>query len=233
MKLQLPTVTLVCIDCVNSERAKDVLEICKSKVDFGDVKLLTSQAIYYKHSVEIQPLESLVMYSVFCLTELYKYINTTHLLIVQRDGFILNPQSFRIEWLDLDYIAPLFIQYDKVGSGGFSLRSKRLMEYSAHVLPKWDGTLEHAEYLQVGLAYYEDGVLCFDKKFNHFNFATKEQACGFAQGGNRNPEYFCELPFGFHRTWQQIDFETGKVDSSDLSKDLTQSYDSEIEKLIQ
>ena len=94
--------------------------------------------------------------------------------------------------------------------------------------PAWNGTFEDAQILQEGLGYYEDGVLCLNINFKHFKFASKEQACEFAQGGNRNPDYLRAFPFGFHRTWQTINFATGKVDSSDTSKDLTASYEHEI-----
>ena len=105
------------------------------------------------------------------------------------------------------------------------------MEYSAQVLPKWNGTESHANNLQIMFGYYEDGVLSLRDGFKHFKFATKEQACEFAQGGNRNPEYFREYPFGFHRTWQEIDFNTGKVDSTTVENTLKNSYEKEINEL--
>ena len=53
------------------------------------------------------------------------------------------------------------MQYDHVGSGGFSLRSKRLMKATAERIPKWDGTQKKAEQIQQGVLYYEDGVISF------------------------------------------------------------------------
>lgn len=229
MKLQLPTVTLLIADCLDAERAGKVLEICKSKADFGAVKLLTSLPCSNPHRVKIVPLNSLVAYSVFMLTELHHHVATDHVLVVQRDGWILNPESFDPHWLTLDYIGPLFIQYDNVGSGGFSLRSRRLVNYFAAITPAWDGTEEGAQRVQQRLNYYEDGVISLSRHSNRFKIATNEQGARFAQGGNRNPAYFQERPFGFHRTWQYIDFETGRVDSSDLSRDLQSSYQQEID----
>lgn len=229
-----PTITLMIIDCVNVDRAIKVLERCKKLGDFGAVKLLTSLPTDYEHAVKIMPLNSLVAYSVFMLTKCHEYIDTDHVLIVQRDGWILNPSSWNEAWLGYDYIAPLFVQYDKVGSGGFSLRSKRLMDRVAELTDHWDGTQEHADKLQEGLGYYEDGVICLSRKFAEFNFAPTEQACMFAQGGNRNPDFLRERPFGFHRTFQKIDFSTGLLDSSDLSRDLaSQNYAIELDKLTE
>lgn len=211
MKLQLPTVTLICVDGVDAKRAAKVLEICKEKADFGAVKLLTHLPIESEHRIEIMPLTSLVMYSVFMLTRIHEYIDTPNVLIVQRDGWILNPQAFNPQWLELDYIGSIFVQFDGVGSGGFSMRSKKMMQYAAEVLPKWNGTLEHANELQEGLGYYEDGVLCLDSKFKHFKIGLLDEAAQFSQGGNRNPKYYQPYPFGFHGTWQNIDHETGYV----------------------
>jgi hypothetical protein len=232
-KLQLPTITLLIADDIAPERAKNVLEICKRHADFGAVKLLTSKEV--EGAIKIQPLNSLIAYSVFMLTEAYRHVETEHCLVVQRDGFILNPESWKPEWLELDYVAPIFMQTyadgEKVGSGGFSLRSKLMMKRIAHEYPVWDGTQEHAEKLQSRLGFYEDGVISFKHKKN-FKIASLEQAADFGQGGNRNIDYYRHKPFGFHRTWQKIDFKTGIVDSSDESRDLCRSYDEEIDKMI-
>lgn len=231
MKLKLPSVTLLACDCLNTDKIIKVIEHCKSMCDFGDVKFLTSIPTSYNHAVEIMPLNSLIAYSIFMLTRVHQYINTDHLLVVQRDGWILNPQSWNEEWLQNDYTAPLFMQYDHVGSGGFSLRSNRLMKHMADVTPEWDGTQKGAEAIQRGLSYYEDGQISFTIPRTKFNFSTLEEGATFAQGGNRNPIYFREQPFGFHRTFQNIDFQTGIVDSSDSSADIHVSYDAQIDKL--
>lgn len=230
-KLSLPNVTLMCIDCVDAHKAIRILEHCKSKVDFGDVKLLTHIPVSYPGKTKIMPLNSLIAYSIFMLTRVFQYIETDYVQIVQRDGWILNPESFNHDWLKLDYIGPIFIQYDKSASGGFSLRSKRLMENTAKNTPEWDGTDRHAHEIQKGLDFYEDGMICLSGRYSEFKVGTLEQCADYAQGGNRNPVYFRELPYGFHRTFQEIDFKTGLVDSSDLTKDLHVSYDHEIDTL--
>ncbi len=231
MKLQLPTVTLCIVDCINVERAIKVLEICKSKCDFGAVKLLTSIPNDSPHSVKIIPLNSLIAYSIFMLTGFHEYIDTPNVLIVQRDGWILNPETFNPEWLDLDFIGPLFMQMDRCGSGGFSLRSKRIMQEISKTTPAWDGTQRSAEVIQKTLSFYEDGQLSLTSFAKDFKIASLEQAAEFANGGNRNPLYFREKPFGFHRTFADINFETGKVDCSDITRDIQPTYDHIIDAL--
>jgi len=210
-KLQLPSVTAICIDCVNVNRAINVLEHCKSVADFGAVKLLTHIPTDYEHRVRIKPLNTLVAYSIFMLTKVHEFIDTDHLLVVQRDGWILNPESFNPEWLNLDFIGPIFVQYDRVGSGGFSLRTKKLMQNVASNTPEWDWTQKKADEIQAIQSYYEDGVICLSNRFSQFKIASLEQASMFAQGGNRNPKYYVEKPFGFHGLWANIDHATGKV----------------------
>ncbi len=230
-KLQLPTTTLLLIDCLNVDRSIKVLEHCKSMCDFGDVKFLTSIPNDYQHSVKIMPLNSLIAYSIFMLTRFHEYIDTSHVQIVQRDGWILNPQSFDPEWLNLDYIGGLFMQMDRCGSGGFSLRSKKIMQDISAIMPKWDGTQKGAERIQSGLNFYEDGELSLGQFSKNYKIGTLEQAANFSQAGSKNPLYFRERPFGWHRTWQRISFQTGLVDSSDTSRDITAGYDDEIDKL--
>lgn len=229
--IKLPQITLLIADDVNPELAREVLNICQRGIEFGAVKLLTSHEV--EGAIKIPPLTSLIDYSVFMLTKAHEYVDTEFCLVVQRDGFILNPESWKDEWLQLDYVAPIFMQYDHVGSGGFSLRSKRMMKQIAALWPTWDGTPEHAIRIQSTMNYYEDGVISFKygKPKHGFKIASLEQAADFGQGGNRNPNYFREKPFGFHRTWQKIDFKTGHVDSSDTSADLCRNYDSYIQDI--
>lgn len=231
MKLQLPTTTLLCVDCIDSKRAIRVIEHCKSLSDFGAVKFLSSIPTDYEHRVRIMPLNSLIAYSVFMLSRVHEYIETPNFLIVQRDGWILNTDSFDPKWLELDFIGGLYMQYDKVGSGGFSLRSKKIMEDVSKIVPHWDGTQKEADRIQKGLGYYEDGILSLSPFSKNYKIASLEQAANFSQAGNRNPIYFRERPFGWHRTWQEINFQTGVVDSTDITKDIHVSYDHEIEVL--
>lgn len=212
MKLQLPDVTIIIADGLNAHRAQKVLDHCTSLCDFGAVKLLTHLPIDSPYRVEIMPLKSLVAYSIWCLTEMHKHFDTSHVLIVQRDGWILNPLSWNNDWLNYDYVAPLFVQHDDVGSGGFSMRSKAIMEASAKFIGDWDGTEEHAKFLQSEKARsYEDGVLSLTMNDGTWKYLPKEEAGKFCAGGNPNPEYYHAYPFGFHGDKQEINHETGFV----------------------
>ena len=214
MKLDLPDVTLVCADCLDSHRAEVVLEKCKEKCNFGAVKLFTSLPTAYPHKVEIKPLKTLYAYSAFCLTRLSRHVQTSHMLVVQHDGWILNAEAWNPAWLDYDYVAPLWIHDHhvddySVGSGGFSLRSTRLMEKIAQVSREWDD--EDGD-MSWG---HEDGEVAITHRYqlmqHGFKFAPAMEASKFAQGGQCDPAYYVPRPFGFHGLWPNIDKETGFV----------------------
>jgi hypothetical protein len=141
MKKKLNNVTLLGIDCVDADRLKLAMEICTNNFDFAQVKILTSLAVEDKNIIKIEPIDSVEKYSEFILGELDKYVDTSHVLIVQYDGFILNPDSWTDDFLEYDYVGAPWLVADwavnnfnfpanllgehVVGNGGFSLRSKK------------------------------------------------------------------------------------------------------------
>lgn len=140
---KLDTVTLIGVDCVDIDRLIQAAEICTKDFEFGEVKLLTSLPSTNKHVVNIDPITSTEQYSEFIIRDLDQFIETPHALIIQYDGFILNPNAWDDEFLQYDYIgAPWFVKewlverfnFPKsllgtgvVGNGGFSLRSKKFI----------------------------------------------------------------------------------------------------------
>lgn len=201
-KLSLPTVTLLCTDCVNVERAIASVERCKAVADFGAVKFLTSLPTDYPH-IKIDSLRTLVHYSVWMLKKCHEYVDTEHFLVCQHDSWIINPETWNPEWLKYDYIAPLFTQYAIMGSGGFSLRTKKLMQMVSDRTIHWDGTWEDAEAIQPKIGSYEDGVISIgmwsELTSAGFKYAPIAEANRFAQGGNPEPAHKFDKPFGFHR----------------------------------
>lgn len=114
----------------------DALHASMAQVDFGDVLLLSdlpppqgaSSKIRWRR---IEPLRSRADYSRFMLRELGAHIETGHALCVQWDGFVLNGSAWTPEFAKYDYIGavwPQFHDWHNVGNGGFSLRSKRLLQ---------------------------------------------------------------------------------------------------------
>lgn len=215
-KLQLKDTTLICVDCRDISRTVNVMERCEELVEFGAVKLLTHLPTDYKHKVEITNISTHVMYSIFMLKEIHKYVDTKYMLVVQADGFILNADSWDESWKQYDYIGPILNQWDIVGNGGFSFRSKALMAYMSTLFPEWNVTPEDADRLQSKMSCYEDGAISMNYKelieVNGFKVAPLDVAGKFAQGGNPNEAYHYEYPFGFHGCWKTVDLKTGFVE---------------------
>jgi len=79
----------------------------------------------------IDPITSREAFSRFMLQDLVGHIRTAHALCVQWDGFVLDGEAWDPAFLDYDYIGAVWPHLSapyNVGNGGFSLRSRRLME---------------------------------------------------------------------------------------------------------
>lgn len=132
---ELGDVTLVAVTSVAIEATVDALRKSMAQADFRRVLLLSDRppniAIDGIEWIAIAPLRTRKDYSRFMLQDLCDHIASSHALCVQWDGFVLNGSAWRQEFLDYDYIGavwPHFTDEFRVGNGGFSLRSRRLLE---------------------------------------------------------------------------------------------------------
>lgn len=143
-------------------------------------------------------------YSHWCVRDLHREIDTTHLMISQWDGFAVCPEQWTDEFLGVDYVGGPTWQghqwsrrnrprgaasQDAVGNGGFSIRSRRLHEIASTMLDP-----EHP------MSPWEDFYLCVvlrDRlEGEGLRFASLPLGWRFAQN------YHANLPitdrFGFH-----------------------------------
>jgi hypothetical protein len=134
-RLKLPTVTLCAAASVNIEATVAAIEASTDQIEFADVLLFTDRASVVAPDgiriVPIAPLRSGSDYSEFLLGCLAQHVRTDHCLVIQWDGFVLDAAQWDPAFLDFDYIGAPWPQFDdghKVGNGGFSLRSRRLLE---------------------------------------------------------------------------------------------------------
>ncbi|WP_152562470.1 DUF5672 family protein [Caballeronia grimmiae] len=130
-KVDLSQVTLCAVDCINPVLAIRALQNSRRHCLFGETLLLTDQHIECDARVAlIAPIRSKQEYSQFILKELGQYITTPWVLLVQWDGYVVAPSAWTDEFLAYDYIGARWPSYSDgmaVGNGGFSLRSKRLL----------------------------------------------------------------------------------------------------------
>jgi hypothetical protein len=79
--------------------------------------------------VPIPPLAGLPAYNALMLDQLADHLQCDVYLVVQWDGFVIDGRRWQREFLAHDYIgAPWLHRGGAVGAGGFSLRSRRLVE---------------------------------------------------------------------------------------------------------
>ena len=114
---------------------------CMDFADFDSVKFITSKEVIDIRGEDLLqdgivceepsiPITNMKDYARFMIYHLTEHVDTNYTLTIQHDGFIVNPDQWRDEYYDYDYIGapwPHF-QSHNVGNGGFSLRSKALVE---------------------------------------------------------------------------------------------------------
>jgi len=179
--LHLPNVTLIGVD-TNADRLQMACDISTRDILFGDVKMINNAQIRSKQD-----------YSAFCVKELYKHVKTDFMLIIQWDGYVLNYKAWNPEWLNYDYIGAPWWYRDgmNVGNGGFSLRSKKLMEIVAK-----DAAFER-------VFHPEDDVICRQRRRYletqyGIKFAPEELARQFSIEGYNQSNKTWSNEFGFH-----------------------------------
>jgi hypothetical protein len=135
-KLDLAGVTLCAIDCAMPQLAARALERSLALCDFADAVLFTDTSVPGRfRTVAIDRLASKDDYSRFVFRDLVRFVETPFVLIVQWDGYVLEPTAWDPAFLNFDYVGAKWPWYKDgmtVGNGGFSLRSHRLLEALAN-----------------------------------------------------------------------------------------------------
>lgn len=135
--LELPNVMLCAVSSVAIEQTIAALERSCWNIAFGDVVLLSDvdprltpgSPVRWE---KIAPLQSKEAYSHFMIKRLGCHVTLPFVLVVQWDGYVLDHRKWNPAFLEYDYIGATWPQFDdafSVGNGGFSLRSRRLLEH--------------------------------------------------------------------------------------------------------
>ena len=134
-KLRLPQVTLICVDTANPDLALRALNHSMRWISFGAAVLVTAP----NHTLSPPPGLQIVAnetistvrdYSRFMLRDLLPYVDTSHCLVVQWDGYVLDPTMWRDKFMEFDYLGPIWERFRNDPrcscTGGFTLRSRRI-----------------------------------------------------------------------------------------------------------
>ncbi len=189
--ISLPNITLILLTNRDFVGAKQAIDISCQGIDFGAVKIIWDEKC-----------NSIDEWNRKMIFDLPKYIDTSHALIIHQDGYVINPQLWRDEWLELDYIgAPWPLPNDNYSyrnESGFlvrvgnsvSLRSKKLMDLVA---------TRPMEY-HYGNNNEDGQVCCWNREWlesKGCKFATFEQALDFGKEHDL-PEHKGRDTFTFH-----------------------------------
>lgn len=204
--MELNNVTIVAVAGVRPEEALWAIDYSCRDIKFGASKLITPHTIQ-SETVDIIACNALnyEQYNHFIVYELWKYIDTDFALLVQDDGYVVNPFQWNDEFLEYDYIGAVWPmpqddfsfrdhtgELYRVGNGGFSLRSKKLLKLAT------DLNLEWKPYYGF---YNEDGFYCVHHRKTYeqhgCKYAPIDIAASFSQEVEL-PEQMFTIPFGFH-----------------------------------
>tara|TARA_B100001057_G_C22730281_1_gene903463 strand:- start:283 stop:990 length:708 start_codon:yes stop_codon:yes gene_type:complete len=169
---QKKNITIILVSDIKINKSLKALLISSKKIQPFESLFFTSKEINLSKKnrqliklIKIEPINSLKSYSEFIIYSLHEYIKTSHLLIVQWDGYVINSKKWNPKFLDFDYIGAPFIpreleiNYSKnkdgkffsVGNGGFSLRSKKLLEMPSKFSLRDEKAITN---------FHEDGFFC-------------------------------------------------------------------------
>lgn len=217
--LELPNVTLLSVNCVDHRQSALAIKYSQRGIKFGKSILISSQCIATASPpefqiVDIKHLGSWHGYNDFMLG-IGRYVATDYALIIQDDGFVTNPDMWDPAFLEYDYIGapwpaePSWVDkqvlggeirgvfpYNRVGNGGFSLRSRKFMEVSSEFdtcgglgedaflcTHKYSYMLEKGiKFAPMDLAYkfsYENPLLDYGHKWNDSVALNPDEHFGF------------------------------------------------------
>lgn len=150
--LDLSNCTLIALTNKDFDGHKRALDKSQEVIEFGAVKLIWDDKI-----------KSIDDWNYKIIYELHNYVQTDYAMLVHADGYVINPDAWRDEFLDYDYIgAPWPLPRDnysyrtpggeliRVGNS-VSLRSKKILELPSRLGLEWKPYYGNTN---------EDGFLC-------------------------------------------------------------------------
>ena len=219
-KIQLQNVTMLALGSTQIQENLAALQVSMKHIDFGAVKFISHKepkkmpkGIIFEKFKGFEDI-TYKEFSYYCIYKLVEHVDTDYMLMIHPDGFVINADSWTDEFLEWDYIgAPWQISDDafidpfgnhqRVGNGGFTLRSKKLLNVpSVENIPFEVNQGNFYKHMNAG-AYNEDGNICVHNKHlfekHGCKFAPVELAARFSHEEPCPETEVVKKPFGFHR----------------------------------
>jgi len=189
-------ISLVIIDTESYKLATNALELTKKNFFTDDILIFSDDEEKWSgySIIKIPKIKNHHDYNKIILVELGKFLKTEYALIIQYDGFVINAKEFSDFFLKFDYIGapwPAGMVAGKeatVGNGGFSLRSKKII----NSLIKYENIIDFNVPEDVLICRYLRQIL---EENDDINFAPVEVARFFSKEFEVFEKY---NTFGFH-----------------------------------
>lgn len=201
---ELPNVTMVAVACTQIKETIKAMKLSMEGIHFHEVLLITNEKLSLEHlGIKVIEIEKLDYkgYNHFVIYRLKDYIKTDFALLVQNDGYVLRPNKWDDVFLEYDYIgAPwaknIHFAEDgtevRVGNGGFSLRSQKLLKAVGELGLPYSGSDIHSSHEDIIICeYYHNRLQNHGIKFAPIDVATRFSLETRCKDSNLKP-------FGFH-----------------------------------
>ncbi|MGZ9234681.1 MAG: DUF5672 family protein, partial [Anaerolineales bacterium] len=101
-KIAASNTTLCLIDTQTHALAARAMRLTLSAMDFADALFISDSAgdTGGARHVAIAPLAGRAAYSRFVMKDLLRHIETEHVLLIQWDGYVVNPAAWSDDFLD-------------------------------------------------------------------------------------------------------------------------------------
>ncbi len=142
------------MNCINVDDGIAALNFSSKEIEFNNKILFSDNKVGGDFDfVKIDTISNIKQYNDFMLS-LGKYVKSPFVLVIQDDGHVINPKKWNEDYLKFDYIGAPWpndkkwnlrwkkynevgekithnLGFNRVGNGGFSLRSKKFLQYSS------------------------------------------------------------------------------------------------------
>lgn len=207
--LKLENVTLIALTSVRIPQTIKALEYSYREIKFAEVKIVSDKkpdnlpsGIIHEYCSKMSDIEE---WNYAAIYELGKHVNTEFAILIHDDGFIVNPSSWKKEFLEYDYIgAPWPFPLDDYSyrdingeiirqGNSVSLRSKKLIDLPNKLNLEWKAFHGFTN---------EDGFICVNYRHKYIENGCKFADIDVAKYFSHEtmiPEIEGIKPFAFHR----------------------------------
>lgn len=214
--LKLKDVTCIAVTSVWVDETVDSIQRCLALAEFAEAKIVSHSKLNLPSGIKFEycnRLKSLKDYSHYMLYNLHRHVDTPYVLIVQHDGYIRNPDKWRDEFYEYDYIGAIWEHEPEdpfgnrvlVGNGGFSFRSKKFIDLPIKTHVPWETNEGDFYKREKAIWYGEDTNFCVHNRHIYTQhgckFAPPEVARHFSQESQTELTKGI-IPFGYHRVFK-------------------------------